>query len=98
MAKYRKKPLEVEAIQFNGNITEILDFCNAEVTYDREKIVYVCGGTVYRETLTIHTREGYMTANKGYYIIKGTQGKFYVCNPETFKETYEKVEEQQSEQ
>ena len=27
MAKYRTKPCEIEAIQWNGNTTEIKEFC-----------------------------------------------------------------------
>ncbi len=81
MAKYRKKPVEIEAIQFKGgNMAEINDLlrCTNEMTFSK--------GTVKIKTL-----EGTMTATKGDYIIKGVNGEFYPCKPDIFKKTYEKI-------
>ena len=81
--KYRKIPVEIEAIQWNGeNFVEIDDFI-----------------TVYHETypkdgyIIIPTLEGKMKANLYDYIIKGVNGEFYPCKPDIFEKTYEKVEE-----
>ena len=79
--KYRKKPVEIEAIQWNGgNVQEIIDFvgnaCNVDMLY----------------TLVIHTLEGNMLANPGDFIIKGVQGEFYPCKPDIFEQTYEMIE------
>lgn len=79
--KYRKKPVIIEAIQWNGeNKSEILSFAN--------KSAYITAGG-----LTINTLEGNMKASVGDYIIKGVNGEFYPCKPDIFEKTYEKVEE-----
>lgn len=81
--KFRKKPVEIEAVQFNGwNFGEIYDWMLGF------KGVYP---SCYEETMTIKTLEGDMTANVGDYIIKGVKGEFYPCKPDIFEQTYEPV-------
>jgi len=76
--KYRKKPVEIDAIQWTGdNKLEIFDFCNMSYITDQE--------------LRIKTLEGSMTASVGDYIIKGVMGEFYPCKPDIFEMTYEKI-------
>lgn len=75
--KYRKKPVTIEAIQWDGkNLSKIHDFMGGEVENK---------GT----TLVIHTLEGDMEASIGDYIIKGVNGEFYPCKPNIFAKTYE---------
>lgn len=96
MAKYRKKPVEVEAIQWTGdNTLQVIRFMGQDVDFDRymerDKFSdYV--DYARKEGLKIHTLEGEMTASVGDYIIKGVKGEFYPCKPDIFKATYEKVE------
>ena len=80
MAKYRKKPVVIEAIQWNEeNTMEILKWAgNKAYLYD---------------SLYIKTLEGDHKATIGDYIIKGIKGEFYPCKPDIFEATYEKVEE-----
>lgn len=84
MAKFRKKPVEIEAIQYLGkqNYHVICDFVGEELQmeymYDEQIIV-------------IPTLEGEMRANKGDYIIKGIKGEFYPCKPDIFEATYDRV-------
>ena len=81
VVKYRKKPVEVEALQFTGhNIEDCLSFITNEVSLYGDKIY-----------LTIHTLEGDHLASPGDYIIKGIQGEFYSCKPDIFEQTYERV-------
>lgn len=83
--KYVKKPVEIEAIQFNGwNFDEINDWI-----YNIKGVYPSC----YKETMIIKTLEGDMTANVGDYIIKGISGEFYPCKPNIFEVTYQLVEE-----
>ena len=86
MAKYRKKPVVIEAVQFNCEITPELEgfLGKAKYTFCREP-----GGSV----LEINTLEGTMRASKGDYIIRGVNGEYYPCKPDIFEKTYEKVEE-----
>ena len=77
MAKYRKKPIVIEAIQFN---------LYAQVD-DYPGIVIKDGKCV------IETLEGDMIVNNGDWIITGVKGEKYPCKPDIFEATYEKVEE-----
>ena len=82
IAKYRKKPVVIEAVQFNGrNSADIHEFCGDKV---REP--------VGKDYLEIETLEGIHIASPGDYIIKGIKGEFYPCKPDIFEKTYELVE------
>ena len=82
MPKYRKKPVEIEAIQWDGeNTTEILSFCSDCYSYLRNDL----------PVLAINTLEGNMTASIGDYVIKGIKGEFYACKPDVFLLTYDQV-------
>jgi hypothetical protein len=86
--KYRKKPIVVEAIQWNGeNIEEVKDFAGKSLLCD---IVYQFDYTTRCE-VTIKTLEGNMRVHEGDYIIKGVEGEFYPCKPSIFERTYELV-------
>lgn len=85
MKKYKKKPVIIEAIQFNGwNFGEIYDWMRGA-----SNGIYP---SMYEETMVIKTLEGDMTASVGDYIIKGVNGEFYPCKPDIFEQTYEEVE------
>ncbi len=75
--KYRKKPVEIEAVQWDGNIEPILDWCVSASHKNGE--------------LYIRTLEGEMHATLRDYIIKGVKGEFYPCKPDIFELTYEKI-------
>lgn len=78
---YIKKPIPVEAIQWNGNnFNEIYDFIIGQ------PIVV----TTFNE-LVISTLEGDMKAPVGSWIIRGPLGEYYPCRQEVFKETYEAI-------
>lgn len=85
--RYRKKPVEIEAVQWTGdNLAELRKM-------DGFNSVHTCFGG----RLNIKTPEGMMFASVGDYIIKGVQGEFYPCKPEIFEQTYEEVIERQEE-
>lgn len=76
--KYIKKPIPIEAIQWNGrNIDELVAFAGDNV--------YMQDGYVY-----VHSLEGDMRmANiTGDYLVKGIRGEFYFCEQSIFEETY----------
>jgi len=92
MAKYRKKPVVIDAIQWTGNnLKEIINFtglhesANKWTWQEYEKIVNEKG-------LKIFTLEGTMNANIGDWIIRGVKGEFYPCKPEQFELLYVKAE------
>ena len=86
MPKFVKKPVVIEACQFDGaNITEVENFVG-------KKLPTVISSNEDTQ-LVIPTLEGDMKASKGDYVIKGVNGEFYPCKPDIFEKTYELVEE-----
>ena len=79
MAKYRKKPVVIEALQWNG--------CWKDMNKFLRKPTVGPG-----QTLIIHTLEGDMHANIGDWVIKGVNGEYYPYKPDIFEKTYELVE------
>lgn len=84
--KFRKKPIVVDAIQFDGcNHDEIREFSEgACVSCKPWKEAYAW--------LKIETLEGCMEATIGDWIIRGIKGEFYPCKPDIFEATYEPVD------
>lgn len=97
MAKYRKKPVEIEAMQWDGSWDSIVEIrrwaynhcgdCTLEIVgtgseEDKYKPIYV----------ECHTLEGSLNVSTNDWIIRGVQGEFYPCKPDIFEATYEKVE------
>ena len=94
LAQYRKKPVVIEAIQWNGcgNRTEVEEFIGQELrTCLESDTAYEAGMGSPIFSLKIPTLEGEMKAMPGDYIIKGVHGEFYPCKPDIFYKTYEKV-------
>lgn len=80
MGRYRKKPVEIEAVQFNGtNHVEVAEFLAGS---DFEPGIH---------GIVINTLEGSMSAAPGDWVIKGVKGEFYPCKPDIFEATYEEV-------
>jgi len=77
--KFRKRPVEIEAVQYTGNFNEVMSFIGQNHC------------DIINECIIIHTLEGYMKADYNDWIIKGVNGEFYPCKPDIFKKTYEAV-------
>ena len=91
MAKYRKKTVVFDAVQWTGeNIQEIKDFAGE---YARVYALDVLEKKL-TASLEIETPKGLMSARIGDYIIKVVNGEFYPCKPDIFEKTYERVEEE----
>lgn len=88
MAKYRKKPVVVDAIKLTSeSVPDVLEFISGE-----HFSLMMVNQVLIDQELTIRTLEGIMTASFGDYIIKGVQGEFYPCKPDIFEQTYNKAE------
>lgn len=80
MGMYRKKPVEIYAVQWTSrNVCEIAEMMGGRVTISN------------RDEIIIDTLEGEMRASPYDWIIRGVRGEFYPCKPEIFAETYEAV-------
>lgn len=86
MSQYRKKPVVIEAIQYEGYMTEDIknfvgDSLLSESKWDNGPVGYF-----------IKTLEGTSyILSKNDWIIKGIKGEFYPCKPDIFEATYEKI-------
>ena len=90
--RYRKKPVEIEAVQWTGeNLEEIKAFGESFIFDIIDTAWEVGNGSPY-VFMKIKTLEGDMIVSEGDYIIKGISGEFYPCKPDIFKATYEEVE------
>ena len=101
--KYRKKPVVIEALQWDGgNLVEITAFLKgvsiksieSEINSSElaQKNWKELEKSSYHKGITISTLEGNMIASAGDFIIKGVDGEFYPCKPDIFQKTYEEVE------
>lgn len=91
--KYRKKPVVIEAMQFDGkNAQEIINWVNSETPGFKLHDSNTWPISYYYGEFKIRTLEGEMTAKKDDYIIKGVKGEFYPCKPDIFAATYEPAE------
>lgn len=93
---YRKKPVEVEAMQWDctdERFVELQNWGGAD-TFVLEYVATNTGGGDPRwfDRLSVRTLEGPMAASEGDWIIRGIQGEFYPCKPDIFAATYEAVE------
>lgn len=104
MAKYRKKPIVIEA--FRMGIDPRPDWFTEEMIKGRIETYYVdytptdsdptpvTDPFEFRETYcTIQTLEGLMRGDYGDFIIRGVEGEIYPCKPDIFEKTYEEVAE-----
>lgn len=88
MAKYRKKPVVIEAIQFgaSGNATEAFEWAK-ERRGDRQVTLQQDRDQGWH--ILISTLEGVMQADIDDWIICGVAGELYPCKPDIFEATYE---------
>jgi hypothetical protein len=85
MARFRKRPVEIDA--FRLPLSDAMPDWLAEA---------VASGKVrpYRGGARIDTLEGLLTAASDDWIIRGVKGELYSCKPDVFALTYEAVEDQ----
>ncbi|MFA6242685.1 MAG: hypothetical protein WC655_17230 [Candidatus Hydrogenedentales bacterium] len=88
MARFRKKPVVIEAVHYagNGNMNPrggapdwLWDALSKGIAY------FTNGG----DPLRIKTLEGEHTVSPDDWIIQGVKGELYPCKPDIFEATYE---------
>jgi hypothetical protein len=83
MPKFRKKPVVIEAFQWQGEAVEgFRRTCVESGSFT---------GACY---LVIPTLEGVMHARQGDWIITDDEGVVFPCKPDIFEATYEPVQPQ----
>lgn len=91
--KYRKKPVVIEAFQYDGDLKGsdgkyyVPEW--AANSFEKENpVMYYDGPELYISTL-----EGVHHVSVGDYVIRGVNGELYPYKPDIFMKTYEEVSE-----
>ncbi|AUM18226.1 hypothetical protein [Rhodococcus ruber] len=92
---FRKKPVEIEAMQWNGTaerFAELQQWGGVD-TFVIERVAESTGGGDPRwfDRLLVPTLEGQMRADVCDWIIRGVKGEFYPCKPDIFEATYDEA-------
>lgn len=103
--RFRKKPVTVEAMRFDGTPAEAMEvyrWIEENTLGVFEPTERIAGRKPWPESgvaidpsdgrLIIATLEGGHWADVGDWIIRGVAGEFYPCKPDIFAKTYEKVQ------
>ena len=85
--KFRKKPVDIEAVQLTPESAEGILSWITECLGEAKAYVHPNGEV----DILIWTLEGEMRATQKDWIIRGIQGEFYPCKPDIFAESYELV-------
>lgn len=88
MAKYRKKPVVVDAILYSGYNGNGFVFDEAPEWFTNAIGDYSLVFDDSDEQLKVNTLEGEMIVSPGDYIIRGVKGEIYPCKPDIFEMTY----------
>lgn len=94
--RVRKKPVEVEAFQWQPRPRPGADpewFTNALAGDAGDVGSAFVGGDDRGPALYLYTREGVMRAEPGDWIIRGVSSEIYPCKPDIFEQTYEIIGE-----
>lgn len=84
MAKFRKKPVVIDAWQFEG-------FDKNARQNMPHWLMGKCHDRAMSTSLFIGTLEGVMEATPGDWIIRGVKGELYPIKNDIFMETYEEA-------
>lgn len=88
MARFRKKPVEIEAVQWWPD--QALGSFNKFDTYENKRVGTDAHGVEYTICeVGLHTLEGFMRITPGSWIITGVKGERYACKPDIFDATYQ---------
>ncbi len=93
MAKYRQKPIVIDAIRFTGNYKKVFKWISQWEPEDDGHGMWESDDGLPEKGLIIDALEGELRADKGDYIIRGIAGELRPCKPDIFKQTYEPAKE-----
>jgi hypothetical protein len=87
VARYRKKPVEIDAARWDGTVEQATEIINWVLANDGTAR-YHGGPPDDGPMISISTREGIMVARPGAWVLMDVQG-FHPCDPGIFAETHE---------
>jgi hypothetical protein len=95
MAKFRKRPVVIEAVQLRwDNWSEMCE--HAGVGFAEDGKPHGVERADHKIEMAIPTLEGVMTASENDWVIRGVGGELYPCKPDIFAKTYEPVIEEKT--
>jgi hypothetical protein len=97
--KYRKKPIKIEALQWDGSAesaTPIIDWAlplGATIKYHEHLMDgdFIAHPDPFLWVDMPGKRR--LIASAGDYIVRGVEGEFYPCPPSIFEKTYDRIVE-----
>jgi hypothetical protein len=90
MAKYRKKPVVIEAFKIKDILVAAQGYMGWSALPVWIQDAYNCGYLIFMDPyVRINTLEGWMTGDFDDYLIQGIKGEIYACKPDIFEATYE---------
>ncbi|HBF2503536.1 TPA: hypothetical protein KN168_004066 [Clostridioides difficile] len=100
MAKFKKKPVEVEAFKWilgspNTPIWFYQAFEKGNIWLDESLNAISIGGKV-KKTICIKYKNGVIRATDGDFIIKDSEGKIYSCTCDEFEKHYEDLDDEKT--
>jgi hypothetical protein len=84
MSKFRKKPVVIEAVHYDGSPAAYEAVCTFAPGVHFEP----AGDSRF----IVPTLEGQHIASPGDWIIRGVKGELYPCKPDIFEATYDRVD------
>lgn len=80
MAQFRKKPVVIDAVQFNavGDHPSVEEIANSPTGFGIRTLE--------------HTEHNFHEVTPGDWIITGVKGEVYACKPDIFEATYDAVQ------
>ena len=94
MAKWRKKPIIVEAEVYHEGMEDGWARCESVTCGEYRRFNWKCDKCpIHASKPYIKTIEGLMYISEGDYIITGVKGERYIVPKERFEQEYEQVEE-----
>lgn len=93
MPRFRKRPIVIDAYQWNGGPTDELSrFCGANWARAEAKGLAWSGPEDgERVVIWAAPEHSWVCCPKGHWIIRGIDGENYPCDPSVFARTYEAV-------
>jgi len=80
MPKFRKKPVVIDAVLWDGKMPTIVPLMSNDSIVSQD---------ISDPALIITTLEGEMRAEVGDWVIRGVKGELYPCKSDIFAATYE---------
>lgn len=93
MPRYRKKPIEVEAVQWNcwAEGHPAVELRHIGIAGDDPLYCSHCR-SLTNDHGSVMTKQGYVLVCPGDFLITTVDGETYPCKPDVFEASYERVE------